>query len=95
MLSKFTPAVPPVVSRVLAPKVTAPLNCCAPVVLMVEPFNTLWPLSVKLALLLRAWFTVMTGAYTVIGPAMSTKLFKVTFVKLPDLPSVKPVRDGS
>ena len=58
---------------------------------MVAPLSTEAPLSVKPPVLLSAWFTVMTGAYTVMGPAMSTKLFKVMFVKLPDLPNVKPL----
>ena len=60
--------------------------------LMVAPLSTEAPLSVRAAPLLSGWFTVICGAYTVIGPAMLTKLFKVMFVKLPDLPSVKPVR---
>ena len=42
-------------------------------------------------MLVSAWLTVICGAYTVMGPAILTKLFKVMFVKLPDLPSVKPL----
>ena len=83
---------PVLVSTEVAPSVTEPLKDCAPVVVMVAPLSTEAPLSVRPAPLLSAWFTVICGAYTVIGPAMLTNLFKVMFVKLPALPSVKPLR---
>ena len=35
--------------------------------------------------------SVMLGAYSVMGPAMFTKLFKVRSVRLPALPKVKPL----
>ena len=59
---------------------------------MLPPLSTDAPLSVKPPVLLSGWFTVIWGAYTVIGPAMLTTVSKVMFVKLPDLPRVKPVR---
>ena len=83
---------PELLNVVAAPKVTAPSYVCAPTVLMLPPLSTDAPCSTKPAPLFSAWLTVICGAYTVMGPAMSTKLLRVTLVKLPTLPKVKPVR---
>ena len=54
VLVKLMSPAPVLVNTVFTPKVTAPLKLCASLVVMVAPFNTLWPFSVKPPLLLSA-----------------------------------------